>query len=65
MENGNSKTIALKDPLPVLIAYGTAIVKNDGKVYFFQDIYGHDKLLDAALSDKGRLIRYEPKRSLR
>jgi L,D-transpeptidase YcbB len=61
MENGNSKTIALKEPLPVLIAYGTAIVKSDGKVYFFQDIYGHDRVLEAALIEKGRLVRYEPK----
>jgi murein L,D-transpeptidase YcbB/YkuD len=60
MENGNSSTIRLKQPLPVVIAYGTAIVKSDGKVYFFQDIYGHDKLLDAALSKKGSLIRNAP-----
>lgn len=60
MENGNSRTIRLKQPLPVVIAYGTAIVKSDGKVYFFQDIYGHDKLLDAALSKKGSLIRNAP-----
>jgi murein L,D-transpeptidase YcbB/YkuD len=59
MENGNARTIRLKQPLPVLIAYGTAIVKNGGKVSFFQDIYGHDKLLDAALRKKGSLIRNE------
>ena len=57
MASGTSKTIRLKQPLPVVIAYGTAIVKNDGKVYFFQDIYGHDKLLDAALSKKSSLTR--------
>jgi len=56
MGNGKSKTIRLKQPLPVVIAYGTVIVKSDGKVYFFQDIYDHDKLLDAALSKKRRLI---------
>jgi L,D-transpeptidase YcbB len=60
MENGNSTTIRLKQPLPVVIAYATAIVKSDGKVYFFQDIYGHDKLLDAALSKKSSLTRNEP-----
>lgn len=58
MASGISKTIRLKQPLPVVIAYGTAIVKNDGKVYFFQDIYSHDKLLDAALTKKSSLIRH-------
>jgi L,D-transpeptidase YcbB len=60
MTSGTSKTIRLKQPLPVVIAYGTAIVKNDGKVYFFQDIYGHDKLLDVALSKKSSLTRNAP-----
>ncbi len=63
MENGNSKTIRLKQPLPVVIAYATAIVKGDGKVYFFQDIYGHDKLLDAALS-KRHFMQSEPKKEV-
>ena len=57
MENGNSRTIRLQQPLPVVIAYATAIVKSDGRVYFFQDIYGHDKLLDGALRRKSGLIR--------
>jgi len=56
MENGTSKTIRLKQLIPVVIAYTTAIVKSDGKVYFFQDIYGHDKLLDAALNKKSALL---------
>ncbi len=52
MEKGKSNTLRLKQPLPVVIAYVTVIVKRDGKVYFFRDIYGHDKLLDAALQKK-------------
>jgi len=60
MEDGNSRTIRLKQSLPVVIAYATAIAKSDGKVYFFRDIYDHDKLLDAALSKKNRLMRDEP-----
>ncbi len=52
MSSGKSSTIRLKDPLPVVIAYGTVIAKSDGKVYFFSDIYGNDKLLDAALKAK-------------
>jgi L,D-transpeptidase YcbB len=41
-------TVRLADPLPVLIAYGTAMVK-EGRVHFHDDIYGHDRRLDAAL----------------
>lgn len=48
MQAGESRTLRLADPLPVLIAYGTAIVR-DGRVHFFDDIYGHDRTLDAAL----------------
>jgi L,D-transpeptidase YcbB len=40
--------VALARPLPVLIAYGTALVKG-GRVHFFEDLYGHDRTLDAAL----------------
>ena len=31
--------------IPVLIVYGTAVVKEDGRAYFFDDIYGYDKQL--------------------
>jgi murein L,D-transpeptidase YcbB/YkuD len=43
-----SSSVALAQPLPVLIAYGTALVKR-GRVFFFDDLYGHDRALDAAL----------------
>ncbi len=49
MTKGISTTLRLKEPLPVVIAYATSVVKNDGRIYFFPDIYGHDKLLDEAL----------------
>ena len=62
MESGTSSTIRLKQPVPVVIAYATAIVKGDGIVYFFKDIYGHDKLLDAALRRKGSLMVPAPVR---
>lgn len=41
-------TVRLEQPVPVLIAYGTALVKQ-GRVHFFEDLYGHDRVLDAAL----------------
>lgn len=48
MEKGESRTIRLKNPLTVLIAYSTVIVK-DGRVFFYPDIYGHDRLLAQTL----------------
>ena len=41
--------------MPVLIAYGTALVK-EGRMHFFDDIYGHDRLLDAALRERSRRL---------
>jgi len=49
MKSGKSSTLRLKRTVPVLIAYATAMVRGDGKVYFFNDIYGNDALLDQAL----------------
>jgi murein L,D-transpeptidase YcbB/YkuD len=43
--------VALRQPLPVLVAYGTALVK-DSRVHFFDDLYGHDRALDAALRNR-------------
>jgi len=37
--------VNLARTIPVLIVYGTAIVKEDGQVFFFDDIYGYDKAL--------------------
>ena len=51
MQEGRSTTLRLAEPLPVLIAYGTALVK-DGRVHFFDDIYGLDPVLDAALRQR-------------
>jgi L,D-transpeptidase YcbB len=50
---GRPSTVALAEPIPVLIAYGTALVKQS-RVYFFNDLYQHDAALDAALR---RLVR--------
>jgi L,D-transpeptidase YcbB len=48
MANAHSRTVNLPQPVPVLIGYGTALVK-DGRMHFFDDVYGHDRTLDAAL----------------
>jgi murein L,D-transpeptidase YcbB/YkuD len=55
MAAGRSSTLRLARPLPVLIAYGTVLVI-EGRPHFFADLYGHDRLLDAAL----RALRRPP-----
>jgi murein L,D-transpeptidase YcbB/YkuD len=48
MSDEDPMTVRLAEPLPVLIAYGTAMVKQSA-VYFYDDVYGHDRRLDTAL----------------
>ena len=51
MENGqDNKTVGLLHPLPVVIFYATAEVGDDGKVYFFDDLYGYDKDMEGVLA---------------
>ena len=57
MSKGESKTIRLKEPVPVVIAYLTAMIQNDGRISFFPDIYGHDHLLDEALRQRSAIMR--------
>ena len=51
MQAGKAQTIRLAEPLPVVLAYSTVVVL-DGTVYFFDDIYGHDKKLANALKKR-------------
>lgn len=55
MGRGESMTVRLTEPLSVLIAYVTTLVK-DGQIYFYDDIYGHDRALDAALRQRTRSL---------
>lgn len=43
--------VTLKQPIPVLILYATAVVHEDGAVHFYEDIYGHDATLENALAE--------------
>lgn len=49
----NNRTVNLRTPLPVVIGYFTAMPNEDGTTHFFNDLYGYDKDLEAALA-KGR-----------
>ena len=42
---GKEQQVNLTHTIPVLIVYATAVTEEDGEVFFFPDIYGHDKTL--------------------
>ena len=51
METGeDNKIVPLTHPVPVAIFYETARVGEDGKVYFYSDIYGYDKDMEDVLA---------------
>ncbi len=45
----DNKQVNLQTPLPVVLTYLTANADEDGTVHFFDDVYGYDKDLLAAL----------------
>jgi murein L,D-transpeptidase YcbB/YkuD len=52
MNGKEPKLVTLKQPVPVYIFYSTVLADDQGKVLFYQDIYGHDRILQGLL-DKG------------
>jgi murein L,D-transpeptidase YcbB/YkuD len=55
MEKGaNDQKVALRERIPVHIFYTTAIVRENGDIAFFDDIYGHDKRLSQLLNSVQR-----------
>ena len=51
MESGkDNRQVNLTRPVPVVIVYMTAVVEEDGEIFFFNDIYGQDKTLNAVLA---------------
>lgn len=55
MEGSETVTVRLAEPVPVLIQYGTAAVREDGEVRFFEDIYGRDAAEAEAFERRARL----------
>jgi murein L,D-transpeptidase YcbB/YkuD len=51
MQSGpDNQQVNLSQPVPVVIIYLTAVVEENGEIYFFNDIYGHDQTLNAVLA---------------
>ncbi|HET7293774.1 MAG TPA: L,D-transpeptidase family protein [Vicinamibacteria bacterium] len=49
MHGGRTLRVDLGAPVPVFIYYTTTIVRADGRIEFYDDVYGLDRALDAAL----------------
>jgi L,D-transpeptidase YcbB len=49
MRDSHSLRVELRDPIHVMILYGTAMATEAGPVQFFDDIYGHDRKLEVLL----------------
>jgi murein L,D-transpeptidase YcbB/YkuD len=50
MQGNRPTRVNLKQPLTVVLFYDTVHVNSEGVVFFVDDIYGHDRALDAALA---------------
>jgi L,D-transpeptidase YcbB len=48
--SGKTRTVALQEPVPVLLLYWTAWVGPDGRVNFRHDLYSRDKLVQQGLA---------------
>ncbi|TXH28817.1 MAG: murein L,D-transpeptidase [Elusimicrobia bacterium] len=55
-KSGRSLSVRVHDEVPVVIAYRTATVRND-RVYFFPDLYGHDRTLREALRQRSATLQ--------
>ena len=49
MERDTSRRVDLAAPVRVYLIYATALAAENGKVHFFEDLYGHDARLAEAL----------------
>ena len=50
MNGDRSRKVNLTRPMPVVIYYTTAVVRPDGKLNFFDDVYKHDAKLESVLA---------------
>lgn len=52
---GETRTVRLRRPMPVLLLYWTALADADGTARFFRDVYGRDEALLATLNGPVRV----------
>jgi murein L,D-transpeptidase YcbB/YkuD len=49
MHQPTPQRVMLKTSVPVFVVYTTVIARADGKTLFYEDLYGHDRVLAARL----------------
>jgi len=57
LDAGETKTVSLSTPMPVLLLYWTAMATPDGVVHFFNDVYSRDVHIAEALDQP---FRFDP-----
>ena len=50
MAGTRTRRVVLREPLPLLLFYTTAVAHADGKMWFYPDVYGLDSVLTRALA---------------
>lgn len=55
LAGGRTRTVLLRELVPVHIQYWTAWVDAAGRAQFRRDLYGHDRRLDSALAELEKL----------
>jgi murein L,D-transpeptidase YcbB/YkuD len=53
MHGADARRVALRTPIRVMILYATALATEDGRVLFFDDLYGQDARLEHLLALRG------------
>jgi murein L,D-transpeptidase YcbB/YkuD len=63
MSGTTTRRVLVRMPIPVLLYYTTAVVRADGSVWFYPDLYGHDRELADALEGDRTLTGLRPEAS--
>ena len=50
MNGAPNQRVRVVQPIPVMVLYGTAFATEDGRILFFDDLYGHDRRLEQLLA---------------
>jgi murein L,D-transpeptidase YcbB/YkuD len=60
MSGAATRRVLVSRPIPVILFYTTAVVRSDGSLWFYPDLYGHDRELAAALEGDRTLRARSP-----
>jgi murein L,D-transpeptidase YcbB/YkuD len=60
VESGETRSVHLSRPLPTLLLYWTAVVDDQGRIYFYEDIYKRDAAVITALDRPVPGVTYRP-----